>query len=81
MRQTLPLLMDLASPYVAHATVCSSCLQLTIPRDDLFLPTNLGWRITGLLPESATPMQSAAKVPILVAFQVTLPPPLQLQIC
>ncbi|BDA51126.1 phosphatidylinositol 4-kinase alpha [Coccomyxa sp. Obi] len=44
--------------------------QLKLPRDDLYLPTNPHYRVRGVIPESATPMQSAAKVPILVAFQV-----------
>ena len=48
------------------------CVQLKLPRDDLYLPTNAHYRVRAIIPESATPMQSAAKVPILVAFQVRL---------
>ena len=43
--------------------------QIGLPRDDLYLPTNPRSRVLAALPESATPMQSAAKVPLLVAFQ------------
>jgi phosphatidylinositol 4-kinase len=44
--------------------------QLKVPREDLYLPTNPDSTILAVVPESATPMQSAAKVPILVAFRV-----------
>ncbi|EIE19821.1 phosphatidylinositol 3 and 4-kinase family protein, partial [Coccomyxa subellipsoidea C-169] len=44
--------------------------ELKLQRDDLYLPTSPHYRVKGVIPESATPMQSAAKVPILVAFQV-----------
>ena len=49
------------------------CLQLKPPRDDLYLPTNPHYIVKQVIPESATPMQSAAKVPILVAFEVSPP--------
>lgn len=42
----------------------------TPSREDLFLPTNVNARIIRAIPESAAPMQSAAKCPILVAFDV-----------
>ena len=45
-------------------------MQLTLPREDLYLPIDPRQRVVGILPDSATPMQSAAKVPILVAFRV-----------
>ena len=45
-------------------------LQIELPRSDLYLPTNPSSRVIAAIPESATPMQSAAKVPILVAFKV-----------
>ncbi len=59
---------------------CPACLQprrpsllaraqIELPRDDLYLPTNPASRVLAALPDSATPMQSAAKVPLLVAFQ------------
>ena len=40
------------------------------PRTDLYLPTEPRARLVRAVPESASPMQSAAKVPILVAFEV-----------
>ena len=40
------------------------------PRRDLYLPTEPRSRLIRAVPESASPMQSAAKVPILVAFEV-----------
>lgn len=39
-------------------------------RPDLYLPTDPAARVLSIIPSSATPMQSAAKVPILVAFEV-----------
>ena len=44
-----------------------------LPRTDLYLPTNPDARILGAVPKTAAPMQSAAKVPILVAFKVEVP--------
>jgi phosphatidylinositol 4-kinase len=44
--------------------------EVTVPRDDLFMPTDLHARVVSAIPESAAPMQSAAKCPILVAFNV-----------
>lgn len=46
---------------------------IELPRPDLYLPTNPAARVLGAVPETAAPMQSAAKVPILVAFKVELP--------
>ena len=48
--------------------------QIALPRADLYLPTNPRSRVLAAVTESATPMQSAAKVPILVAFQARPPP-------
>ena len=49
-------------------------MQLKVSRDDLYLPTNPHYMVKQVIPESATPMQSAAKVPILVAFEVSPSP-------
>lgn len=46
--------------------------DVTLPRDDLFMPTDSTAVITGIKPETAAPMQSAAKCPILVAFDVQM---------
>ena len=46
---------------------------IDLPRTDLYLPTNADARVLGAVPETAAPMQSAAKVPILVAFKVEVP--------
>ncbi|KAL4857248.1 Phosphatidylinositol 4-kinase alpha 1 [Chlorella vulgaris] len=42
--------------------------QVALPRTDLYIPTNPDCRVVALIPESAAPMQSAAKCPILAAF-------------
>ncbi len=36
--------------------------QLAVPRSDLYIPTNPECRLLAVIPESGTPMQSAAKV-------------------
>ncbi|WIA31067.1 hypothetical protein OEZ86_001095 [Tetradesmus obliquus] len=45
------------------------------PRQDLYVPTNPEARVKGHIPSSGACMQSAAKVPILVAFNVEVPAP------
>ena len=36
----------------------------------MYLPTNANCRVVGIVPSSGAPMQSAARVPILVSFEV-----------
>ena len=55
---------------VVRKSEIATCLQISVPRTDLYLPTNPASKVVAVIPESATPMQSAAKVPILVAFKV-----------
>jgi phosphatidylinositol 4-kinase len=44
--------------------------KIELARRDLFMPTDPGATVTGVKPETVAPMQSAAKCPILVAFDV-----------
>lgn len=44
--------------------------EIAIKRDDLFMPFDPNTIVKGIKPETAAPMQSAAKCPILVAFDV-----------
>jgi len=46
--------------------------KISLPRADLYLPVDTHKRLVALLPDSGAPMQSAAKVPILLAFQARL---------
>jgi phosphatidylinositol 4-kinase A len=41
-----------------------------VPREDLFMPTDPHSRVLAVKPDSAAPMQSAAKCPFLAAFDV-----------
>jgi phosphatidylinositol 4-kinase len=45
--------------------------EIKVQRNDLFMPFDSNTIIRGIKPETAAPMQSAAKCPILVAFDVT----------
>ena len=36
--------------------------ELSVPRSDLYMPANPDLRLISIIPESGTPMQSAAKV-------------------
>lgn len=44
--------------------------RINVPRQDVFVPTNPTCTVRAVIPKSATPMRSAAKVPLLVAFDV-----------
>eukprot|EP00887_Chlorella_sp_A99_P002072 scaffold21.g2072.t1 len=48
--------------------------EIALPRDDLYIPTNPDCHVLAIIPESAAPMQSAAKCPILAAFRVEQAP-------
>lgn len=44
--------------------------RINVPTEDVFVPTNPSCTVRAIIPKSATPMRSAAKVPLLVAFEV-----------
>lgn len=44
------------------AAAVQALRQLSVPRGDLYMPANPEARLLALIPESGTPMQSAAKV-------------------
>lgn len=53
------------------AKICEELGKFKPSRQDLYVPTNPDCRVLAHIPTSGAPMQSAAKVPILVAFTVT----------
>lgn len=53
-----------------RAVIAAAAREIAVPRADLYLPVDPHKRLVALLPESGAPMQSAAKTPILLAFEV-----------
>jgi phosphatidylinositol 4-kinase len=54
--------------------IAKAARQIAIPRDDLYLPVDPHKRLVSVIPESGTSLQSAAKTPILLAFNVEVLP-------
>ena len=50
--------------------VCRELEKITVDGDNLYLPTAPNKLVRGILLDSGIPLQSAAKVPILVSFTV-----------
>ena len=63
------------------AAAVQALRKLSVPRPDLYMPANPEARLLSLLPESGTPMQSAAKVRFSPPLLKTVPrcprPPLR----
>ena len=54
--------------------IAEAAAKIAIPRPDLYLPVDVHKRLAGILPTSGRAMQSAAKTPILLAFDVEVLP-------
>lgn len=54
--------------------IASEAAKIAIPRQDLYLPVDHHKRLAGIIPTSGRAMQSAAKTPILLAFDVEVLP-------
>lgn len=50
--------------------ICRELEKITVDSDDLYLPTDTNKLVRGILLDSGIPLQSAAKVPILISFNV-----------
>jgi phosphatidylinositol 4-kinase A len=50
--------------------IAEEAAKIAIPREDLYLPVDVHKRLAGIIPTSGRAMQSAAKTPIMLAFEV-----------
>ncbi|VAI01599.1 unnamed protein product [Triticum turgidum subsp. durum] len=58
------------SPRKSEELVLKELEKITIPGDDLYLPTATNKLVRGIQLDSGIPLQSAAKVPIMITFNV-----------
>lgn len=56
--------------YYNYNFLCRELEKISIPGDDLYLPTATNKLVRGIQLDSGIPLQSAAKVPIMITFNV-----------
>lgn len=54
--------------------IAAEARKIVVPRDDLYLPVDVHKRLVAVVPDSGRAMQSAAKTPVLLAFEVEVLP-------
>lgn len=54
--------------------IAAEARKISVPRTDLYLPVDVHKRLIAVVPESGRAMQSAAKTPVLLAFEVEVLP-------